>query len=170
LEVTFFERFIRFCRPLPADAAPFRRKRRQRFWQRPVREFPLVPSADGVQEMRQDVFSRGGSLRREKSSKEETMTHNQQMIIQTWDNWEGERTYKKIAEVLNLKPKYVNDVIRNREEIEQSHWAPRKKRSIPCLRCGSPFESEGKYNRICELCRGYINKYQDLEETYSIGG
>ncbi len=97
------------------------------------------------------------------------MTPNQQLIIETWDNWKGEKTYRKVAETLNLRAKYVNDVIRNREEIEQAQWAPRRRKSISCLRCSTVFESEGKFNRLCESCRGYINKYQDLEETYSIG-
>lgn len=97
------------------------------------------------------------------------MTDIQQLIIETWDRCSGEKTYKEIAEMLNLKPQYVNNVIRNREEIEQNQRISKKKRRIPCLRCNTLFNSEGKHNRLCELCRGYVNKYHVLEEAYSIG-
>jgi hypothetical protein len=93
------------------------------------------------------------------------MTHHQQMIIEPW---EREKSFREITETLHLRAKCVNDVVRNGEEIE-SPWVAKKKRPIACLRCNSLFASEGKYNRLCEPCRGYVSKYHDYEETFSIG-
>ena len=96
------------------------------------------------------------------------MRDDQQVIMEAWDKWGGEKSSRQIASMLNLNVKFVSEVIRHREEID-AQWIPRKKRRISCLKCSTPFESEGKYNRLCESCRTYVNKYHDIEEYYEIG-
>jgi hypothetical protein len=96
------------------------------------------------------------------------MRDDQQLIIEVWDKWGGEKSSRQIAAMLNLNVKYVSEVIRNREEIDEQ-WIPRRKKTILCLKCSAPFDSEGKYNRLCESCRAYVNKYQDIEEVYELG-
>lgn len=38
-----------------------------------------------------------------------------------------------------------------------------------CLKCGRPFFSMGKWNRICESCSFIISKKEEPLETYHIG-
>lgn len=58
----------------------------------------------------------------------------------------------------------------SQERRDELKWqAPRAKpRTIPCLRCGRPFESEGPHNRICDDCRGVNRKFDPSAAGVSV--